>query len=287
MSTTKMLNPIIREVEGLSIRCLDSGGDAAETVLLLHPWPESLFAWETIWPLLVDHARLVAIDLPGFGGSERRDDLLSPRAMAGFLVRLINQWDLAGAHMIGPDVGTGATLFVADLEPGLLRSAIVGSGATAWPLEVTGALKDIIDAPNLDGLRAIDPGTLIDAALTGIERHTLPAHVRADYLTSYTGDRFAESARYVRAYPDDLPILAERLPHIELPVQIIAGRHDGLVPPSNAEFLHEHLSHSRLALLDTNHFTWEDAAQEYAALVTDWIGGGYAECRASTPVPQS
>jgi pimeloyl-ACP methyl ester carboxylesterase len=95
-------------------------------------------------------------------------------------------------------------------------------------------------------------------------------------LTSYAGDRFAESARYVRAYPDDLPILAERLAHIELPIQIIAARHDGLVPPSNAEFLNEHLPHSRLTLLDTDHFTWEDAAPEYAALPIDWIGGGYA-----------
>jgi pimeloyl-ACP methyl ester carboxylesterase len=277
MLTTETLHPTVRECDGLRIRCADTGGDALETVLLLHPWPESLFAWETIWPLLAPHARLVAIDLPGFGGSERRDDLLSPRAMAGFLVRLMHQWDLDGAHVIGPDVGTGATLFAADLEPGLLRSAVVGSGASAWPLQVTGALEDIIKAPSLDGVRAVDAATLVEEALTGIERHTLPAHVRADYLASYAGDRFAESARYVRAYPEDLRVLAERLAHINIPVQIIAGGHDGLVPPSNAEFLHDHLPHSRLHILDTGHFAWEDAAPEYATLVTDWIDSGYLE----------
>jgi len=48
------------------------------------------------------------------------------------------------------------------------------------------------------------------------------------------------------------------------------------VPPVNAEFLHARLPHSKLDILDAGHFTWEDAADEYAALVTSWWGGGYA-----------
>jgi pimeloyl-ACP methyl ester carboxylesterase len=63
---------------------------------------------------------------------------------------------------------------------------------------------------------------------------------------------------------------------IQAPVQIIAGRHDPAVPPANAEFLHDRLPHSKLDLLDVGHFTWEDAADDYAALVTSWWNGGYA-----------
>ena len=48
------------------------------------------------------------------------------------------------------------------------------------------------------------------------------------------------------------------------------------VPPANAEFLHRRLPHSRLDIIDVGHFTWEDAAAEYAALVTSWWCGGYA-----------
>ena len=59
-------------------------------------------------------------------------------------------------------------------------------------------------------------------------------------------------------------------------MQIIAGRQDPAVPPVNAEFLHQRLPHSKLDIIDTGHFTWEDAADEYAALVTTWWGGGYA-----------
>jgi hypothetical protein len=38
-----------------------------------------------MWDTLAPHARLVAIDLPGFGQSEGREDLRSPRAMGRFL----------------------------------------------------------------------------------------------------------------------------------------------------------------------------------------------------------
>jgi pimeloyl-ACP methyl ester carboxylesterase len=74
-------------------------------------------------------------------------------------------------------------------------------------------------------------------------------------LSLYAGERFAASAAYVRNYPADLPVLAERLGDIRTPVQMIAGRRDSLVPPSNAEFLYARLPDSKLDILDTGHFT--------------------------------
>jgi pimeloyl-ACP methyl ester carboxylesterase len=107
-------------------------------------------------------------------------------------------------------------------------------------------------------------------ALSGIERHELPDAVREDYLSAYEGDRFVESARYVRAYPTELPVLAELLSQIETPVQIIGGLWDWAVPPSNDRFLDMRLPNSKLDLIDAGHFTWEDAPDEYAELVTSW-----------------
>jgi pimeloyl-ACP methyl ester carboxylesterase len=51
-------------------------------------------------------------------------------------------------------------------------------------------------------------------------------------------------------------------------VQIIAGRRDSAVPPVNAELLHERLPRGKLDVLDAGHFSWEDVADEDAALVT-------------------
>jgi pimeloyl-ACP methyl ester carboxylesterase len=259
-----------READGLMIRHADSE-DGAETVLLLNPWPESLFAWETIWSRLGRIARLVAIDLPGFGQSEGRADLLSPRAMGGFLLRLIDEWELGHPHVFGPDVGTGAVLFAASEDVDRFPSAVVGSGGASFPLEVTGALKELIEAPDLTGFQGVDGRDIVARALQGIERHTLPDAVREDYLASYAGGRFVESAAYVRSYPADLPVLAGRLADIRTPVQIIAGRHDPLVPPSNAEFLHARLADSKLDILETGHYTWEDGADDYLKLTRSWI----------------
>src|SRR6266550_3851881 len=260
-----------RTADGLVIRYAEADGGGNETVLLLNPWPESLFAWDTIWSRLAETARLVAIDLPGFGQSERRAELLSPRAMGTFLLRLIDEWGLGRPHLVGPDVGTSAVLFAASEDLDRFPSAVVGSGGASFPLETTGALKQIIEAPDASGFRARDGREIVAGALEGIERHTLSEAVREDYLTSYAGDRFVESAAYVRSYPHDLPILAERLGDIRTPVQIIAGRHDPLVPPSNAEFLHERLAHSKLDILETGHYTWEDRADDYLELTTSWI----------------
>jgi pimeloyl-ACP methyl ester carboxylesterase len=58
-----------------------------------------------------------------------------------------------------------------------------------------------------------------------------------------------------------------------------------VVPPVNAEYLHERLPHSELHLLDCAHFAWEDAANENAALVNAWWAGGYQTCATSFSHP--
>jgi pimeloyl-ACP methyl ester carboxylesterase len=75
--------------------------------------------------------------------------------------------------------------------------------------------------------------------------------------------------------PSSPSIREEILPQIQTPVQIIFGGRDRVVPPVNAEYLHERLPHRELHLIDAGHFIWEDAADEYAAFVNAWWGGGF------------
>ena len=124
--------------------------------------------------------------------------------------------------------------------------------------------------PDLDKYRKMDPRAIVNTAVDTIEGG-VPDDVRADYLESYDGDRFAESMLYVRRYPQELPELAELLPQIAVPVTIINGRHDRVVPLANAEFLDERLPTSRLAIIDAGHFVWEEAPEEYASIVIDSI----------------
>jgi len=265
-----------RTIGGLSIRFAESG-EGNDHALLLSPWPESLLAFDPIWARLAEHAHVVAIDLPGFGHSERRNSLLSPRAMGQFVIRVVDAFELGKPHIVGPDVGTGAALFAAALDPGRLRSLVVGSGGAAYPLQLGGVLKDWVEAPDVEAYRSADPRQIVGGALSAdLERYVVPDFVLEDYLSAYDGDRFVESMRYVRSYPTELPVLRDLLPEIQTPVQIIAGAHDPAVPPVNGEYLDERLPNSKLDMIDAGHFVWEDAAEEYAELVTSWWSGGYA-----------
>jgi pimeloyl-ACP methyl ester carboxylesterase len=267
------IEPEFRAVDGVRIRYADSGGPHERTVLLTCPWPESVYAFAPIWSTLAEHARLFAVDLPGFGASERRDDLLSPRAMGEFLAQLITEADLGTPHIVGPDVGTSAGLFAAAAHPERIASVIVGDGGAAIPLDLGEPLLSWVTDPDLDKYRQMDPRAIVGGVIDGIAGR-VPDEIRADYLDCYDGDRFAESIRYVQRYPQELPELAELLPQIATPVTLINGRHDPVVPTSNVEFLDERLPNSRVVLIDAGHFVWEEAPAEYAAAILDSIMEG-------------
>ncbi|MEA2589766.1 MAG: hypothetical protein QOH66_2693 [Actinomycetota bacterium] len=277
------IDPAIREADGVKIRFAEAGQGGNETVVLTCPWPESLFAFRKVWDRLSERIHLVAIDLPGFGQSEGRLDLFSPPAMGAFLVQLVREWDLGPVHIVGPDVGTAAALLAAAGNPERVRSLVIGGGATAVPLRVGGALKDIIEAPDMGGYRQIDSKDILGPVYDAIPGGPPPKEVRDDYLESYAGDRFVESARYVRTYPTELPKLAGRLPGIRTPVQIVSGRDDELVPPANAEFLHERLPNCRMELLPAGHFAWEEVPDLYGGILINWLRAGYREASERPP----
>jgi pimeloyl-ACP methyl ester carboxylesterase len=272
-SATTSIRPQFRTLDGLKIRYADSLGSHEQTLLVTSPWPESLYAYTQLWDTLAARARLFAIDLPGFGASERRDDLLSPRAMGGFLGRVIAEADLGTAHIVAPDVGTSAALFAAALHPERIASVVVGTGGAAVPIQLGEPLRSWVLDPDLDKYREMDPRAIVNTAVDTIAGG-VPDEIRADYLDCYGGDRFVESMRYARRYPEELPALAELLPRITTPVTIINGRHDRVVPVANAEFLDERLPNSRVALVDAGHFVWEEAPAEYASIILDAIATG-------------
>jgi pimeloyl-ACP methyl ester carboxylesterase len=275
MSTTAVIETQFRTVDGLRIRYAESDGPPERTVLLTSPWPESVYAFARMWPTLAEHARLFAIDLPGFGASERRGDVLSPRAMGEFLAELITEVDLGKPHIVAPDVGTAAALFAAAAHPERIASVIVGTGGAAVPLQLGDPLKSWVLDPDLDKYRAMDPRAIVNVAMETIAGG-VPDESRADYLDCYDGDRFVESMRYVRRYPEELPKLAELLPRIDTRVTLVNGRRDRVVPLANVEFLDERLPNSQLFVIDAGHFVWEEAPAEYASIILESIGEGGA-----------
>ncbi len=246
-------SPIItyfRVCDGVRVRYADTKADSKTTLLLLAPWPETLWAFRRIWGRVADAGRVVAIELPGFGHSDGRAELIAPDAAGAFLARLIEEWGLGAPH-------------------------VVGGGAVRFPIEAGGALAKIIAAPSLDVVRELDARTNIGAAVESGASSAEEPEVHEDYVSAYDLGRFAESARFVRHYPEQNQVLADLLPTISTPTQILAGRNDTLVPWSNNEYLVDLMPNAVAHALDADHYAWEQAPADYGRLVAEWVRGGY------------
>src|SRR5215469_8069415 len=174
------VKPTFRIIDGVSIRFVES--DPANTAaLLLSPWPESIMAYEPIWLRLAETTHLVAIDLPGFGRSERKDTLMSPRAMGAFIIRAADAFGLEHPHIVGPDVGTPAALFAAAAQPGRFPSLVVGTGGTAVPIQLGEPLREWVFAPDLEPYRRIGGRQIIEQVIQTLERYVLSDTARADF----------------------------------------------------------------------------------------------------------
>jgi pimeloyl-ACP methyl ester carboxylesterase len=269
------ISTYFRVCDGVRIRYADSKAETGTTLLLLAPWPETLWAFRRIWDRVAAAGRVVAIELPGFGHSDGPAELIAPDSAGAFLAHLIDQWGLGAPHVVGPDVGTAAALFLAANSPDRVTSLTIGGGAVRFPIEAGGALKAVIEAPSLDVVRELDARTNISAAVEAGAASATEPEVHEDYVSAYDLGRFAESARFVRHYPEQNPVLRDLLPSITTPTQIVAGRDDDIVPWSNNEYLHDLLPNSEIHPLDAGHYAWEQAAEEYGGLVADWVTDGY------------
>jgi len=270
------------EIDGVSTRLARGGTSSGIPVMLTSPWPESIYAFRDVLPAIAGTVPYVAIDLPGFGMSQGRSDLMSPMGMARFIVRAAWKLGIPRFHAVGPDVGALALLFAAADRPDLFESLVVGSGATSVDL-AAGSLVDLIASPP-GAFSEAEGGDLAVGFVKDSAGKAVPPAVLEDYWLSSGGGRFDRAANFVRSYPVELPELKKLLPQLEPPVLVLAGQHDALVPPANGQFLVNLIPSSRQVLLNGGHLIWEDAASEYGAEVHSWIQGGYRALGRGNPM---
>jgi pimeloyl-ACP methyl ester carboxylesterase len=93
----------------VELAVFEAGDEQAETVVLVHGWPDTHHLWDQVVPLLADRFHVVSFDLPGFGASS------DPGKLSAFTVdRLAN--DLRAVldavsperpvHLVGHDWGS-------------------------------------------------------------------------------------------------------------------------------------------------------------------------------------
>jgi len=103
-------------VEGARVRYIDSGGDKPP-VVLIHGFASSVEAWATIIPDLIKGHRVLAMDLKGFGWTDRPEGDYSPSAQARIVLALMAQRGIDRAALVAHSWGSSVALQVAMQKP--------------------------------------------------------------------------------------------------------------------------------------------------------------------------
>ncbi len=116
------LEPRFDTVEGLRVRYVRAGEGPA--VVLLHGFGSSIYTWKDVLPGLAESRSVVALDLPGFGESDRPRDLSFesyPRVVLG----LMDHLGIAQATLVGNSMGGAVATVIAGQTPGRVRGLVL------------------------------------------------------------------------------------------------------------------------------------------------------------------
>lgn len=122
------------DADGVAIHLVEGGAMEKPAVLFLHGWPECWVAFEQVMAGLASEARVVAIDLPGVGGSVDPPAAYDKRTLAGYVREVIAQLGLQHVTLVGHDVG----------------GMIVYAFLQAWPAELARAVIMNTVIPGID-----------------------------------------------------------------------------------------------------------------------------------------
>ena len=104
------------QVNGTRVRYVDSGGKGSP-VVLLHGFASALETWNSVRPTLEKQHRVIALDLKGFGWTDRPPGDYSPRAQAKLVAGLLEQRGVRRASVVGHSWGSSVALMLAMERP--------------------------------------------------------------------------------------------------------------------------------------------------------------------------
>jgi pimeloyl-ACP methyl ester carboxylesterase len=95
----------ILHLAGGDMQVLEKGPRQASPIVLLHCYTCSIVWWERLIPLLDREHRVIAVDLRGFGGSEKPTSGYSMEDQAEFVAEALKRLGVHGATVVGQSLG--------------------------------------------------------------------------------------------------------------------------------------------------------------------------------------
>jgi pimeloyl-ACP methyl ester carboxylesterase len=286
---------VVRDGDGYRVHLTRGGRGPA--VVCLHGWPGAWFDYRLLRPLLEPVADVVALDLRGFGGSERPD--LPPegygrQAQAAAVRSVLDALGIERAVLVGYDIGSSIAMQVARDAPERVLGLALGNpmNPAAGPLLLAAEHRGEFWYQDFHRLELA--GVLIDgepravaAYLAHFYRHwghrqesLGPAHLAALVRAYAEPGAFTTSLNWYRSGSSSLPVAlaaargAPPPPPVRVPSAVVWGAADPLFPLPFTAGLEQALPRHTLTVLDdVGHFVPLEAPAELAAAVRALLPG--------------
>ncbi|MBK5198924.1 MAG: alpha/beta hydrolase [Methyloceanibacter sp.] len=252
-------------------------------VLLIHGFGASIFTWRHIAPELAKTHRVIAVDLKGFGQSDKPfDSRYSVFDQAALLAQLIEDKDLHNLTLVGHSFGGGIALLLAleaneRLKGRLARLVLLDSIAYPQNIPVFFRLLDVPLVSHL-GVSMVPASFQTRVALR--IAYFDDSKIDQDEVDTYAAPLKTAAGKHAIIYsarqivPDGLAEISERYKTIELPTLILWCDHDRIVPFEVGLKLRRTLPNSTLRLVeDCGHMPQEEQPESTLKLLQDFLGG--------------
>ena len=252
-------------------------------VLLIHGFGASTYTWRGIAPALARDHRVIAVDLKGFGQSDKPfDTRYSVFDQADLLAQLIVDRDLRDLTLVGHSFGGGVALVLALKDDQRLKgrvSKLVLLDTIAYPQDIPVFFR-MLDMPLFShvGVRMVPPAmqTRIALRIAYLDNSKIDDEEVETYaapLRSAAGKHaIIHSARQI--IPEGLDEISERYKSIEMPTLILWCDHDRIVPLDVGLKLRRTLPNSTLRLVEgCGHMPQEEQPAATLDLIRGFLGG--------------
>ena len=255
------------DIDGYGVHVVEQGEGPA--LVLIHGFGGQTYSYRhQIERFSRDH-RVVAVDLKGFGYSERRSDTdLSRDGQVRMLRALMEQLGIARAVFVGHSMGGGIAQRFAAAHPEMVDALILVASAGERPERFRRRLPAGLLRPFLPALARVGADRLWAASWHDPSRAR--PEDRDEYMrpTRIKGSMDGLLAMMNGALEEE-PIDYGR---ITMPVLLLNGASDRVVPLARAQELRERIRHARLVVVDrAGHLLLEERPDDCNSAIAEFL----------------